>query len=167
MADKIAVLRLGEVEQFGAPLDLYNNPRNLFVAGFIGSPKMNFITGQVDGSDRTVLHLDTGETMHLPQAGFRQQVGEPVTLGIRPNHLRASDDGPVKVVVKSVEQLGGESYVYGHTTKGAPITLHAQGQTAIDFGDTVHVGAPLDEIHLFDTDSGLSLRAQAREMADA
>lgn len=160
MADKIAVLRLGEVEQFGAPLELYNNPRNLFVAGFIGSPKMNFITGQVDGSDRTLLHLDTGESMALPGAGFRQQVGEPVTLGIRPNHLQTSDDGPVTVKVKSVEQLGGESYVYGHTTKGAPMTLHSRGQTRIDFGDTVRVGAPLDEIHLFDTATGLTLREQ-------
>jgi multiple sugar transport system ATP-binding protein len=158
MADKIAVLRLGELEQFGRPLDLYNRPDNLFVAGFIGSPKMNFITGQVDGSDRTILHLDTGETMHLPATGFRQQVGEPVTLGIRPNHLRHDEVGPVKVIVKSVEQLGGESYVYGHTTKGAPITLHAQGQTVIDFGDTVHVSAPPDQIHLFDTESGLTLR---------
>jgi len=158
MADKIAVLRLGELEQFGRPLDLYNRPDNLFVAGFIGSPKMNFITGQVDGSDRTILHLDTGETMRLPAEGFRQQVGEPVTLGIRPNHLRHDEAGPVKVLVKSVEQLGGESYVYGHTTKGAPITLHAQGQTAIDFGDTVHVSAPPDQIHLFDTESGLTLR---------
>ncbi len=55
MADKIAVLRLGELEQFGAPLDLFNNPRNLFVAGFIGSPKMNFLTGQVHSADRSLL----------------------------------------------------------------------------------------------------------------
>ncbi|MEQ8368302.1 MAG: TOBE domain-containing protein, partial [Roseicyclus sp.] len=156
--DKIAVLRLGEVEQFGAPLELYNNPRNLFVAGFIGSPKMNFIAGQVDASDRTILHLDTGESMKLPATGFRQQVGEPVTLGIRPNHMHAIEGGPVKVLVKSVEQLGGESYVYGHTSRGAPITLHSPGQTRIDFGDTVYVDAPLDEIHLFDSGSGLTLR---------
>src|SRR6056297_3294686 len=95
MADKIAVLRLGELEQFGRPLDLYNRPRNLFVAGFIGSPKMNFIAGHVDGSDRTILHLDTGESMKLPATGFRQQVGEPVTLGIRPNHMHAIEGGPV------------------------------------------------------------------------
>ncbi len=158
MADKIAVLRLGEVEQFGAPLDLYNRPANIFVAGFIGSPKMNFITGHVDGSDRSVLHLDTGENLILPQTGFAHQQGEPVTLGIRPNHMQVTEDGPVKVIVKSVEQLGGESYVYGHTTTGAPITVHSPGQTKIDFGDTIHVGASADEIHLFDTDTGLTLR---------
>jgi multiple sugar transport system ATP-binding protein len=161
MADKIAVLRLGVLEQFGAPLDLYNRPCNLFVAGFIGSPKMNFLAGHVDGSDRTLLHLDTGETVSLPAAGFRQQVGEPVTLGIRPNHLQAAPDGPVRITVKSVEQLGGESYVYGHTAKGSPVTLHSPGQTRIDFGDIIHVGAPAADIHLFDTDTGLSLREDA------
>ena len=158
MADKIAVLRLGVLEQFGRPLELYNRPRNLFVAGFIGSPKMNFITGRVDRDDRALLHLDTGEALRLPGTGFRQVAGEKVTLGIRPNHLRAAADGPVAVQVKSVEQLGGESYVYGRTTTGAPITVHSPGQTRIAIGDTIKVGAPADEIHLFDSDTGLSLR---------
>lgn len=158
MADKIAVLRLGELEQFGRPLDLYNNPRNLFVAGFIGSPKMNFITGTVDGADRTRMHLDGGEVLHLPATGFRQVAGEKVTLGVRPNHLKASEDGAMTVKVRSVEQLGGESYVYGHTASGAPITVHSPGQTRISLGDTIRVGAPEGEIHLFDSDTGLTLR---------
>lgn len=157
MADKIAVLRLGRLEQFGAPLDLYNRPANLFVAGFIGSPKMNFITGQVDQGDRTLLHLDTGETLRLPDSGFAQRAGEKVTLGIRPNHMVVGE-GPVAVQVRSVEQLGGESYVYGQTSAGAPITVHSPGQTRIAIGETIHVGAPEGEIHLFDSDTGLSLR---------
>jgi multiple sugar transport system ATP-binding protein len=157
MADKIAVLRLGRLEQFGAPLDLYNRPANLFVAGFIGSPKMNFITGQVDQGDRTLLHLDTGETLRLPDSGFAQRAGEKVTLGIRPNHMVVGE-GPVAVQVRSVEQLGGESYVYGQTAAGAPITVHSPGQTRIAIGETIHVGAPEGEIHLFDSDTGLSLR---------
>jgi multiple sugar transport system ATP-binding protein len=158
MADKIAVLRLGKLEQFGAPLDLYNRPANLFVAGFIGSPKMNFLTGKVDANDRTLLHLDTGEVLRLPAHGFAQRAGEKVTLGIRPNHLRAGADGPVAVQVRSVEQLGGESYVYGQTATGAPVTVHSPGQTRIAIGDTIRVGAPEADIHLFDSDSGLSLR---------
>jgi multiple sugar transport system ATP-binding protein len=158
MADKIAVLRLGKLEQFGRPLDLYNSPRNLFVAGFIGSPKMNFIAGRVDGEDRTLLRLDTGERLRLPATGFTQRAGERVTLGIRPNHLRASEDGAVTVHVRSVEQLGGESYVYGETSAGSPITVHSPGQTRIALGDTIRVGAPEAEIHLFDSDSGLTLR---------
>jgi multiple sugar transport system ATP-binding protein len=158
MADKIAVLRLGKLEQFGAPLDLYNRPANLFVAGFIGSPKMNFLSGQVDGADRTILRLDSGEALALPAQGFAQRAGAKVTLGIRPNHLAAADVGPVKVAVRAVEQLGGESYVYGQTASGTAITLHSPGQTAIGLGDHIHVAAPLDAIHLFDTDSGQSLR---------
>jgi len=158
MADKIAVLRLGELEQFGRPLDLYNSPRNLFVAGFIGSPKMNFIAGTVDGTDRTLLRLDSGETLPLPETGFRQVAGEKVTLGIRPNHLHVRDEGVIAVEVRSVEQLGGESYVYGKTASGASITVHSPGQTRISLGDTIRVGAPEAEIHLFDTDTGLTLR---------
>jgi len=158
MADKIAVLRLGEVEQFGAPLELYNNPRNIFVAGFIGSPKMNFITGHVNDQDRSLLHLDTGENLHLPQMGFRHTTGEKVTLGVRPNHLQVSEDGPVAVSVRAVEQLGGESYIYGQTSTGTPITVHSPGQTGIDLGDTVRVRAEAGDIHLFDTESGLTLR---------
>ena len=91
MADKIAVLRLGKLEQFGAPLALYNRPANLFVAGFIGSPKMNFLAGQVDADDRARLRLETGEVLAIPQAGFAQRSGANVTLGIRPNHLHAAD----------------------------------------------------------------------------
>jgi multiple sugar transport system ATP-binding protein len=131
------------------------------VAGFIGSPKMNFIAGTVDGADRTLLHLDTGETLRLPALGFAQRAGEQVTLGIRPNHLQTGDDGPVAVQVRSVEQLGGESYVYGQTSRGTPITVHSPGQTRIAHGDTIRVAVPEAEIHLFDSASGLTLREGA------
>ncbi|MEM9757551.1 MAG: sn-glycerol-3-phosphate ABC transporter ATP-binding protein UgpC [Pseudomonadota bacterium] len=159
MADKIAVLRLGELEQFGRPLDLYNAPRNLFVAGFIGSPKMNFLQGRVSGDDRTLLELDTGEVMALPATGFAQREGQAVTLGIRPNHLSASEAAPIHLEVASVEQLGGESYVYGTLRSGQPITLHQSGQTAARIGEVLAIAPEADEVHLFDTDTGLTLRA--------
>ena len=158
MADKIAVLRLGEVEQFGAPLELYNAPRNLFVAGFIGSPKMNFITGRVSVDDGSLLELDTGETKELPSDGFSHVPGEPVTMGVRPTDLKPVDDGGVKIKVRSVEQLGGESYVYGAMANGTPITLQSPGQTGIKIGETIGVSAAPDHIHLFDSETGLSLR---------
>ncbi|MBC6407268.1 MAG: sn-glycerol-3-phosphate ABC transporter ATP-binding protein UgpC [Rhodobacteraceae bacterium] len=161
MADKIAVLRLGEVEQFGAPLDLYNAPANLFVAGFIGSPKMNFLAGNVDAADRTVLVLDTGERLALPEAGFRHRTGEGVTLGVRPNHLEVADAGGVTVEVRSVEQLGGESYVYAKAGDGTAVTIHSPGQTRIHLGESLHMRATQDHIHLFDTESGESLRTEA------
>ena len=107
MADKIAVLRLGELEQFGVPLDLFNRPKNIFVAGFIGSPKMNFIEGQVDPSDSQILVLKTGERFTLPDTGFNQSPGQNVTLGVRPVDLQPNDTGNLTMEVRSVEQLGG------------------------------------------------------------
>lgn len=158
MADKIAVLRLGELEQFGRPLDLYNRPRNLFVAGFIGSPKMNFIKGHVSADNREVMELDSGETLPLPTTGFAQRAGQAVTLGIRPNHMGAAPDGPIHMEVRSVEQLGGECYLYGRLRNDEPITLHLPGQTGAAIGETLTIAPEPSEVHLFDSDSGLSLR---------
>jgi multiple sugar transport system ATP-binding protein len=159
MADKIAVLRLGELEQFGRPLDLYNRPANLFVAGFIGSPKMNFIRGRVSDGDRNRLIFDTGETLALPSTGFAQKVGEAVTLGIRPNHLHAGEKGPVAMEVRTVEQLGGDSYLYGTLGNGSAMTLHVSGQTGTRAGEKIGVMPDPDHVHLFDTETGVSLRA--------
>ncbi len=162
MADKIAVLRLGVLEQFGRPLDLYNSPANLFVAGFIGSPKMNFLTGEIDTSDRTLLTLDTGEKIHLPSIGFRQQVGQKVTLGVRPNELRPDPIGVIDMQVAAVEQLGSDSYLYGALKDGTKLTVHNPGQTKVEAGETVSLGADPSDFHLFDTASTLTLReAQA------
>ncbi len=158
MADKIAVLRLGELEQFGRPLDLYNAPCNIFVAGFIGSPKMNFMTGEIDGSDRTKLTLDTGEVIMLPDTGFSQQVGQKVTLGVRPNEMRPDDTGAIHMQVASVEQLGSDSYLYGALQDGTKLTVHNAGQTKVEAGESVTLGADPATFHLFDTASTLSLR---------
>ncbi len=158
MADKIAVLRLGELEQFGRPLDLYNRPDNIFVAGFIGSPKMNFISGRVSADNREVLELETGETLALPATGYAQRPGEAVTLGIRPNHMQQVADGGVKVSVRSVEQLGGESYLYGSLGGGSAMTLHLPGQTDVELGQTISVIPEPGEIHLFDTETTRTLR---------
>lgn len=157
MADKIAVLRLGRLEQFGRPLELYNHPANLFVAGFIGSPKMNFLAGTV-AEDRTALVLPSGERIALPEEGFAQRAGQAATLGIRPTALRPDPAGALSIDVDTVEQLGGESYIYGTTRDGRALTMHSPGQTGVEIGETVTLGLPAEEIHLFDTESGLTLR---------
>lgn len=161
MADKIAVLRLGELEQFGAPLELFNNPHNLFVAGFIGSPKMNFLRGKVDASDRTLLTLETGEQVRLPEAGFRLQTGQSVTLGIRPNELQPATDGALHLEVRAVEQLGSDSYLYGALSDGTRLTVHNPGQTVVREGDKVPLNFAAEAVHLFDTESTLTLRDQS------
>lgn len=158
MADKIAVLRLGVLEQFGKPLDLYNYPENIFVAGFIGSPKMNFIKGQVDDKDISVLKLDSGETYAIPKTGFNQQAGQSITIGIRPNDLQPDDKGSLSMEVRSVEQLGGESYLYGSLTNGTSITIHSAGQTSVSPGDKIKIGSAISSIHMFDTKTGQTLR---------
>jgi len=158
MADKIAVLRLGELEQFGAPLELYNRPENIFVAGFIGSPKMNFVAGRVAEGDRTVLEVATGERMVLPSGGFAQRPGQAVTLGVRPVDLQPVQGGTLTMQVRSVEQLGGESYIYGHLTDATPITLHSPGQTQVNMEETIQIGPINDQLHLFDTETGRTLR---------
>ncbi|MEL6531548.1 MAG: sn-glycerol-3-phosphate ABC transporter ATP-binding protein UgpC [Pseudomonadota bacterium] len=158
MADKIAVLRLGELEQFGAPLDLFNAPRNLFVAGFIGSPKMNFLQGHVDESDRSVLRLGTGESLTIPVDGFGHSPGQPVTLGIRPNDLAPSPAGAITMEVRAVEQLGSDSYLYGHLGDETRLTVHNPGQTNIHAGERISLGFSADQVHLFDSQTTLSLR---------
>ena len=172
MADRIAVLRDGVVEQYGRPLELYNAPANRFVAGFIGSPKMNFLEGTVDGD---ALRLGTGDRVRLPREGFRLPGGEAVTLGVRPNGLRIAGPGAgpgaapgagpgdwsVPASVHEVEQLGDESYVYCRLADGTPVTLHSPGQTRLDVGAELALGAPPEAMHLFLDATGESLRADA------
>ena len=163
MADKIAVLRLGVLEQFGKPLELYNRPANLFVAGFIGSPKMNFIKGRVDDADRCMLALENGERIALPAQGFTQQPGQAVTIGVRPVDLKPADaasakEGRLNVQLRSVEQSGGESYLYGAMADGTSITVHSPGQTRIGAQEAVLLDIVPGSLHLFDSAGGKSLR---------
>ncbi|WP_136685967.1 ABC transporter ATP-binding protein [Falsirhodobacter xinxiangensis] len=121
MADKIVVLRAGVIEQVGAPLELYNRPRNLFVAGFIGSPKMNFLP---DGNG---------------------------TLGIRPEHVSLSSGVPLgDMRVEVVENLGGQTVVHATAAGGTPFTLLLDGQQRIDVGTSLPVFMDPDHAHRFD-----------------
>ncbi len=162
LADKIAVLRQGEIAQFGAPLEIYNYPENIFVAGFIGSPKMNFLKGKVQNV--TVYGFEFCGTSHAPiflkSTSFMVQNGDQVTLGFRPNHVHVIDpkNADFNVNVRSTEQLGGESFIYTFDEDKTPITLHLSGQTHIQSG--TQIGLTLDKtaFHLFSDDSGDSLR---------
>ena len=151
MADKIVVLRGGHVEQVGAPLDLYNTPRNKFVAGFIGSPKMNFLEGRIARSETgTGIEID-GQTIHLPQRGTQAKAGDPVTLGIRPEHISVDEGGIVlgEAKVDLVEHLGGETILYASMKDGQPITIALDDQQPVRSGATVSVRADPERCHLF------------------
>jgi multiple sugar transport system ATP-binding protein len=153
MADKIIVLREGRIEQVGRPLDLYNAPANRFVAGFIGSPRMNFIPAQVDAGQTGRLQARCEGLapleLNLPQEPLAAST--PVTVGIRPEHLApgADSDWPLRVDV--VEQLGNTSFVHGRLPSGVQLTQALSGQTGIAPGQTVRV-RPIDgTVHLFQT----------------
>jgi multiple sugar transport system ATP-binding protein len=161
MADRIAVLRDGRLEQFGAPLELYNRPSSLFVAGFIGSPRMNFLEGEIaavtPGGMR--LTLTAGEVIDvaaLPAAGQPGQ-GAKVKLGIRPEHvtLASGDEADIRLAVTLTEQLGGESYLHGTTPSGETLSVRLPGQTSVKRGDTIGlVLGPVALRHVFDAASG-------------
>ncbi|KZM48780.1 sn-glycerol-3-phosphate ABC transporter ATP-binding protein UgpC [Labrenzia sp. OB1] len=159
MADKIAVLRAGLVEQYGRPLELYNRPANLFVAGFIGSPKMNFLEGRISADDPAEIVLDSGERLRVPAGKFSGGPDQRVTIGIRPTDLDLSGDG-IRLDVGGVEQLGGESHIFGTTADGRKLTLHTQGQTPVAIGEEIRISVPSDRMHLFDTQSGKTLLSE-------
>ena len=159
MADKIVVLRAGIIEQAGAPLDLYNRPVNQFVAGFLGSPRMNFIEVTVVSvdTDGVTVRDEAGNEYRASVAGEGLAAGDTATLGIRPEHLDIAETGGHPVTVLSIEQLGGDSYLYCETQAGTRLTAHLAGQTALKRGDTAHALFRPDFTHLFRKDNGLAL----------
>jgi multiple sugar transport system ATP-binding protein len=160
MADKIVVLRAGRIEQVGAPLALYNKPANRFVAGFIGSPQMNFIPASV-GADRR-LWPTFGDSIAVPGLSPAAANGAAVVLGVRPEHLQlAATPGalPLPITVAQVEQLGGQSMVYGTLPADAGrITVQCAGQVDARVGDTLTAYAPPAACHVFEQgESGRAL----------
>lgn len=156
LADRIVVLNGGVVEQVGAPMELYENPRTLFVAQFIGSPKMNLITGEVmeASSTRAVVRTPAGETITVAAQASNAKVGQPITLGIRPEHLTLSGkDGVIAVTVAFVETLGNATYAYV-THPGSPETLTVQlpGDVRPTVGQALTLHIDPDHAHLFDGD---------------
>ena len=151
MADRIVVLRDGIIEQSGSPLALYNRPANRFVAGFIGSPKMNFLDGRVSArsAEGVVVTLPGGETLEVPAAAGRASVGDAITVGIRPEHALLGDSG-LPLAVGLIEQLGGNTVLYGTLSAQQPLVVQVVGQSAIRRGDTVRVQLPAAACHGFD-----------------
>lgn len=149
MADKIVVMNAGVTEQIGSPLELYDNPGNLFVAGFIGSPAMNFLPGKV-----TAAGIAVGESIHLPTpANNTAETGRDVVVGVRPEHLSVSGDGvPVEIVV--VEPTGADTQIY---CKLAGIEISAVVRERHEFKPGAAVRLKPELTFLFDPASGRRL----------
>ena len=151
MADRIVLLRSGKIEQVGTPLELYDRPANDFVAGFIGSPSMNFFRGEVVSSE---FRMPGGAIFPLPE--MLSPDGETEVLyGIRPQHVRIGSDGvPAQVVV--VEPTGAETHVIlriGETE----VTYIQPTRTLLKAGEKVHLSVDVRHAHVFDAHSGLRL----------
>jgi ABC-type sugar transport system ATPase subunit len=140
--------------QVGTPLDLYNKPANRFVAGFIGSPRMNFIEALVDGNDGNAIVVDLGGRKAPLSLRAPLSPGDKLTLGIRPQDAILTDPqvGLLALDVTLVEQLGAETIVHARTEGGAPFTLATAGQKSLAVGDRVGVNLPTNSLHAFGVD---------------
>ena len=163
LADKIVVLQSGRIEQTGAPLDIYNNPQNVFVAGFIGSPRMNLIEATANqGADGWTL---TAPNMSVPIPNVDGLAnGAHCTVGIRPEHVSIAPEGSghTKAQVAFAEQLGGETYLYCDVEGSPQITVHQPGQLPVIKGQTLALNFALENMHLFDTNGQVIVNQVAR-----
>ena len=140
MADKIVVMNNGNIEQVGKPLDLYNKPENQFVAGFIGSPKMNFFN---------IATLETNIKKLAPRNAF--------TLGLRPEHLSLHGKNSIEFLVNNVEQLGADSFIYGKTSDNQDLSMKLNQQTNIRQNEKIKANFDLKFAHWFDKNKNIIL----------
>jgi len=157
MADKIVVLDAGFVSQVGRPLELYHYPENRFVAGFIGSPKMNFMSVFIEAAekDRVMVQLANGTAFWIPVDGTTVTRGERMSLGIRPEHLLPANEGDATIEgeVNIVEKLGNETQAYLHIDAADADMIYRQPDTLdVEPGDKLSVGIPAHRCHLFHSD---------------
>jgi multiple sugar transport system ATP-binding protein len=156
MADKIVVMQDGIVEQMGAPLDLYDRPDNKFVAGFIGSPAMNFLDGEIKMNGGGAPWVETANGSKLPITAVPAgSDGRPVTYGIRPEHLEFADDG-IEAEVVVIEPTGSETQLVARVGTQEIIAIF-RDRRAVKPGDIIHLRPRPSAAHLFDKDTGKRL----------
>ncbi len=154
MADRLVVMNHGVAEHIGTPREVYQRPATRFVAGFIGSPSMNFVRASRLDSLEKVRALDTEVT--LPEGMLPPASGQ-FELGIRPEHLRITDgDGPVEMTVEAVEHLGIDTIIYGRTNgqEREPIAVRVEGDRRVPLGQTLRLSFAPEAVHLFHASDG-------------
>jgi multiple sugar transport system ATP-binding protein len=152
MADKIVVLQAGRIEQVGSPLELYHHPANLFVGGFIGSPRMNMLPAKVVAvtAGGVEVELPSGARMTVPTHAGTARVGETVTLGIRPETLHPDATGPIQAKVRLVERLGGLTLLHVAAEGQEDMTVQIDGDNATRMHQQIRLGFDPTACHLFD-----------------
>ena len=165
LADRIVVLNAGRIEQVGTPLDLYEHPVNRFVAGFIGSPRMNFIGGTLAeaGATQAVVTLGDGARVRCEVDASALTAGDAVTLGVRPEHLSVGGEHNVlATTVSFVESLGSITHAYGDFPGTEdPLTCELDGRLRVQVGDRLRLCVPPEAAYVFDAD-GRALRRLGR-----
>ena len=171
LADRIVLLhagadtqRFGSIAQVGAPMELYHHPRNRFVAGFIGSPRMNFLPAQVVNAQENgiLIRLQHSEETLLVAAKGPVQPGQQVTLGVRPEHMEIGSQGQYGITreVMLVERLGEQTYVHLDEPAGQPLVAKAPGDAHIARGERLRVSVAPSCAYLFDADGVALARTQ-------
>ena len=152
LADRIVVLNAGRIEQIGAPLDLYHQPANLFVAGFLGAPPMNFLAGRICATDQDGVRVtlaDGAEIVAPAAAGLA--AGDAVTIGIRPEHLLPDAAAGIAASVFAVERLGEGTFLYAMVdSSGEQIVARADPDHAWQIGQRIVFAAAPARVHIFD-----------------
>jgi sn-glycerol 3-phosphate transport system ATP-binding protein len=156
LADRLMVMNAGGAEQVGTPMEVYHRPASVFVAGFIGSPAMNFLPGRIAASGEAV-DLPGGETLNAARP--LGAPGRPVTVGIRPEHLALDPAAPagaaLHVTAEMVEALGADTLVHARVGADASSLLaRLPGSATVRTGDRMGFRVPPEELHLFDADTG-------------
>ena len=146
LADKLAVINNGVIEQLATPIEIYNNPKSLFVAGFIGSPQMNFIEGELKNN---TLSAEGFEIKNI-----KSDFNGDIILGIRPEHLSQSDNGLINLNVDLVEQLGSDNLVYGQLKDKKDFCYRCPGNLIIKKGDKLSLNIDNENYFIFDKSSG-------------
>ena len=156
LADRLVLLRAGRIEQHGRPLDLYNDPDNRFVAGFLGNPRMNFLLGRIvdrhPGGVSVALN-DAEQNVFVRVAEEPARQAAEVEIGIRPDCFTLADDGGIELVVQATENLGSEQVIYTKTRSGVSLTLalHGSSDTRIRSGHRIRVTFDPAKALLFDS----------------
>ena len=152
LGHRLMVLNAGNVEQLGTPIELYQRPASLFVAGFIGSPAMNFAEARIDAEGKTIT-ISGQEALPLGSGGMAEHGGKDVILGIRPEHLELVAGAPdaVPMTVTMVEQLGADTLVHGHFGESrSDLTVRLDGIRNIKGGEVLPIRVTPDHLHVFD-----------------
>ncbi|WP_226782657.1 ABC transporter ATP-binding protein [Oceaniglobus trochenteri] len=150
MADRIVVMNGGKIEQEGAPLELYDRPANMFVAGFLGSPAMDFLDAEYD-PDGPSLTFASGAALPCPR--LRNVQREPVKVGIRPERHRIDPDGPLTLSIDVIEPTGAETHVYG-TIEGQTVRCVFRERLSVKPGDTLRLSVDPEALHVFERKDG-------------